>query len=205
MPKIADIRLRLAAGAVFAIWFWIVYIGCDYIAQGFEHRHSVSLGLDAALPFIPEFAVAYMGVNVMLLLPLVVIRDTARLLALAATLSAEVAIAGAIYLVFPVEAPITPGGHGSAILGTADMVNLTYNAFPSLHVALTVSIGIAMAREFRFAGRLVLLVAVAAIAASTVLTKQHFVADAISGLVLAVVAMAVIFPMARRKAASLPE
>lgn len=202
MRDIPHIRLRLVAGAAFAVWFWIVYFGCDYLARGFEHRYSVATGLDAALPFLPQFANAYMGVNLMLLLPLVIIRDTARVLALAAAMATEVAVAGIVYMVYPVEASMTPAGHGSAMLGMADAVNLTYNSFPSLHVALTVSSAIAMSRDLRPLPRALLWLAAAAIVASTILTRQHFVADAFAGLVLALLAMAFLFPPLARSAAS---
>lgn len=200
MPKIPDIRLRLAVGAAFAAWFWTVYLGCDAIAHGFTHRYDVATPLDAMLPFVPQLASAYMGVNVMLVAPLVVIRDTARLLALAAALTVEVAIAGLVFLVFPTEPSITPAGHGSAILEAADLVNLTYNGFPSLHVALTVSTGAAMMRDLPPFWRVVLAVAAAAIVVSTMLTRQHFVADVLAGLVLAAAVMATVYPMVRRMA-----
>ncbi|MCG6856927.1 MAG: phosphatase PAP2 family protein [Salaquimonas sp.] len=202
MVGIADIRLRLAVAAVFGIWFWIIFFGCDYAARSFEYRHSVATWLDAAIPFLPQFAIVYMGVNIMLFLPLFVIRDTARVLALAVTMAAEVAVAGVIYMVYPVEAAVTPQYSGSAMLGMADTVNLTYNCFPSLHVALTVSTVWAMSPDLRPLPRALMWIATAMIAISTVLTKQHFVADAISGLLLAAIAMAFLFQPLVRKAAS---
>jgi membrane-associated phospholipid phosphatase len=83
-------------------------------------------------------------------------------------------------------------------------VNLTYNGLPSLHVALSVSATVAMARELRPLHCWLLGAFAAAIVASTVLTRQHFLADVAAGLLLAAVSMMFAYPRLQgRFAASL--
>lgn len=185
--------LRLAAACAFGAWFWIVYFGCDWLAQGFTHRFSVHTPLDDLLPFVPSLGLAYLLINPLLALPIFALRDTAALLALCVTLSAEVAAAGIVFLVFPVEAIATPAHH-SAWLGLADAVNLTYNCFPSLHVALAVSVGLGVAPQYRGLAKAALWGVVLLVAASTVLTRQHFLADAAAGALLACLAMRFLYP-----------
>jgi hypothetical protein len=198
---VRDIGLRLLAAAAFAAWFWLVYFGCDYLASGFGHRFSVHMAIDDWLPFLPQLAPAYLAINPLLLLPLVAIRQTVDLLALCATMAIEVAIAALVFLVFPVEPAFAPAGHGSSWLNAADFVNLTYNGLPSLHVALAVSVGMATQREFRPPARAILWAAVLVIVASTLLTRQHFVADAAAGAALAGLSMAFIRPPLQRRIA----
>lgn len=186
--------LRLAAACAFGAWFWIVYFGCDWLAQGFTHRFSVHTPLDDLLPFAPALGLAYLLINPLLALPVFALRETAALLALCVTLAVEVALAGAVFLAFPVEPPAAPAGHGSFWLSAADAVNLTYNCFPSLHVALAVSVGLAMSPQCRRPTKTVLWSVVLLVAASTVLTGQHFLADAAAGALLACLAMRFLYP-----------
>ena len=201
LPLPRNLLLRLFAAFGFGVRFWIVYFGCDLLAQGFAYRFSVHTPLDDLLPFLPQFGFAYLLINPLLALPVFALRETAALLALCLTLAAEVAVAGIVFLVFPVEPPVAPAGHGSFWLGLADAVNLTYNSFPSLHVALAVSVGMAMHRESRGPAKALLWSLVLLVCTSTVLTRQHFLLDAVAGAALAVLAMRFLHPALRRRIA----
>ncbi|HEX4510784.1 MAG TPA: phosphatase PAP2 family protein [Burkholderiaceae bacterium] len=77
------------------------------------------------------------------------------------------------------------------------------NVFPSLHVAHTWALALIVHRENRRLGR-VLIVMSALLALSTLTTKQHFVADVVSGLLLAVAARLLVLRGIDRDEASSP-
>lgn len=80
--------------------------------------------------FIPAFGGAYLLINVLLLAPVVLVRERSWLAAFYATLALEVAVAGALFLLFPVEPLPVPATAAMSAIWLADIVNLTYNVFP---------------------------------------------------------------------------
>jgi len=71
-----------------------------------------------------------------------------------------------------------------AFMAWVQQVDPPGNVFPSLHVAHTSALALILHRENRRLGRVVIVMA-ALLALSTLTTKQHFVADVVSGLLLA--------------------
>jgi len=69
-------------------------------------------------------------------------------------------------------------------LRLADFLNLDYDLIPSLHVAMFVTTAGAYACQSGGLGRVVLRLWAAAVVASTVLTHQHHLIDAVAGLAL---------------------
>jgi len=195
MKPIDKFKLRIIAGTLFSIWFWAIYIGCDYLARGFDTRYDIRISADSHVPFVPAFSYIYMGVNLILVLPIIIIKNTQRYLSLAVTLAAEVALAGIVYLVFPVEPSISPQDPGNQIMRWADMVNLTYNGFPSLHVALSVTSGLALLTDLERFWKVLTACFVFAIFLSTLFTHQHFILESLSGLLLAGLGYFVLLPV----------
>lgn len=184
---VTDWPLRLRIAAACGAWFWLVYGVSDLVTgwrAGQEALPSVALPMDAHVPFIPEAAWVYLSVSPALLLP-VLLLDPRRLRVLARVFAGQVALAGLAYLVLPVAPTRTPEGDLPAAMRFADLVNLTYNSAPSLHVALSATCLLALwsrGAPLRNAG---LVVWALAIAVSTLLTHQHFVVDVIAGAALA--------------------
>lgn len=187
-------RVRLAALAAFGLWFWLVYGLCDVIAAHADHYHDVRIAMDGRLPFVPAFAFAYLLINPLLAAPAILLRDVAKAIALYATLAVEVAVAGLVFILFPVAPMNYPTAAAPAAMRLADAVNLTYNLFPSLHVALALSCGMALSGDLRGPPKLLLWLLVAAIVLSTLLTKQHYVADVAAGSALALATMRFCYP-----------
>jgi len=185
--------MRLAVFAAFGAWFWLIYLGCDYLAASFAHRYDVRTPLDNWPPFLPQTAIAYMLINPLLAAPAVILQDWPRIAGFYATLCAEVALAGVLFLAFPVMPPQAIASDDPA-MRVADFVNLTYNTFPSLHVTLATSCGMVLSPILPRGWKSALWIAILAIVASTLLTKQHYVADVVGGATLAAVSMRVLFP-----------
>lgn len=186
MPDNLFWRVRIAATV--AVWFALVYGGADWITAKRAATNplpSVAIPLDAAIPFWPAAAWVYLTITPLLLLPLVVMQDQLRIRALAAVLCGEIAIAGLIYLTFPVDQSRIPDVALPAAMRLADQINLTYNSLPSLHVALSLTAAGALLQTGRPVRNLGLAFWAFLIAGSTLVTHQHFIADLIAGVILA--------------------
>ena len=72
----------------------------------------------------------------------------------------------------------------SALLGAVQRIDPPGNVFPSLHVAHTTMLSILLLRDRPVLGRVALVMATL-LALSTLTTKQHFLADVVSGYLLA--------------------
>lgn len=88
-----------------------------------------------------------------------------------------------------------------AFMAWVQQVDPPGNVFPSLHVAHTSALALLIHAENRRLGRVVIVMA-ALLALSTLTTKQHFVADVISGLLLAVGARLLVLRGLERDATS---
>lgn len=186
MPKNWFWRARIAATV--SVWFAFVYGGADWITARHAATNalpSAAISMDAAIPFWPAAAWVYLTITPLLLLPLVVLQDHRRIRSLAAVLCGEIAIAGLIYLAFPVEQSRVPDVALPAALRLADLINLTYNSLPSLHVTLSLTAGGALLRRGRLLRNLGVVFWAIMIAASTLVTHQHFIADVVTGAILA--------------------
>jgi membrane-associated phospholipid phosphatase len=83
----------------------------------------------------------------------------------------------------PVLRPPYPGV-SAAFMAWVQRVDPPGNVFPSLHVAHTTMLAILLIRDRPLLGRVALVMATL-LALSTMTTKQHFIADVISGYILA--------------------
>lgn len=187
---------RVKIGLLVGLWFAVIYGGADYAMRDVVNLPSTQTRWDALVPFWPSFALVYLSVTPFLCLPLVVLPDRLSVWTLAVTLMAETVVAAAIFILFPVASPEMPLGPHPALLQVADAINLRLNNLPSLHVALTVTAGLAMWPHLRGLRGLVAGWAVL-ICLSTLLTRQHDLASFAAGLFLAAAGHWAIAPLFR--------
>ncbi|MHA6264890.1 phosphatase PAP2 family protein [Arenibacterium sp. CAU 1754] len=192
---------RMRVGAAVGLWFWVVYGGADWLTglrAGQGALASVEIAADAAIPFWPSAAWVYMTVTPAMILPLFVLGERSAVRALALVLAVEIALAGVVYLVWPVAPTRTPEGDLPTMIQIADLVNLTYNSVPSLHVALSMTCTMAMMAAGQWARNGALALWALGIAASTLVTHQHFIADVAAGAALAGVGALLFNRLSRR-------
>ena len=179
---------RLRTGAAVGLWFCFVYISSDWLT-GLRAEEkalpSLLISADGLIPFWPQSAWIYITITPAMFLLVLAVRERSELKALAWTVAAEIAVAGLVYLVLPVAASRTPETNLPVMMRFADNLNLTYNSFPSLHVALSVTTALAMFSPAHGKRNLILALWAAAVCASSLLTHQHTIADVAGGLVLA--------------------
>lgn len=178
-----------------SVWFAAVYGGADWLTARRTLRLHVDLPGETRLPFVPDWIVIYMSIYLLFGLAPFVLRTRREFRAFIATLAFTTFVGGACFLALPVELSFAPEGglgRGPALFRFADELNLTYNLFPSLHVAFSTVCVAAFAPSASRLGKVLLWIWALGIAVSTVLTRQHHVADALGGFALAAVAMRVV-------------
>jgi membrane-associated phospholipid phosphatase len=155
-------------------------------------RYEPELALDRALPLIPSWALIYGALYLFLiLLPIFVVREEEHI---RRTVNAYLLIwitAYIVFILYPTAAPRpdTFIGEGFAVWGLRALYSSDppYNCFPSLHVAHSFVSALTAWRLHRHLG-IIANICAALVALSTLLTKQHYIVDAIAGVLLAYVA-----------------
>ena len=174
----------LLVGFVFAA----CYGGAAWWTSRYASLPAWDFAFEHSLPFVPSLSLIYLTIGPVLLLAPFLLRSRERIALFAVALCMETAIATMLFLLFPqstafVRPPVT--GWARVPFTIADTLNLSYNEFPSLHVAFAVSAAIAYRR---FAWKLW----AGGVAVSTLLIREHHLADIVGGIVLAIAVMRIV-------------
>jgi membrane-associated phospholipid phosphatase len=169
--------------------------------------HVPALVLDRLLPLAPTWALVYGALYAFLIvLPVFVVQPEELIRRTVWAYLTVWTVAYLCFLVYPTVAPRPDRvmGNGFAVWGLKFLYGADppYNCFPSLHVAHSFVSGLACYRVHRTLG-FVAISCAALVAISTLFTKQHYVADLIAGILLALAAYGVFLRGFSR--ASIPE
>ncbi len=151
-----------------------------------EDTHQLALSIDDKIPLIPEFSLIYLGLFPVFFMPFLLIKDDEYFKIFTSAYLMVMIIAYTVFALFPVsiERPVV-----EVVDFSTWVLNLIYacdrpvNLFPSTHVAMTMMAALTIWEINRLYG-LVALIYAAAIAASTLFTKQHYFADVVIAVVL---------------------
>ncbi len=155
-----------------------------------EQVYTPELALDALFPVVPAWSFVYGSFYLFLIvLPVVVIQQEELIRRTVWSYLAVWTVAYTCFLLYPTFAP-RPGevtGSGFAAWGLRFLYDSDppYNCFPSLHVAHSFVGALACHRVNRRLG-VVAVTFASLVALSTLFIKQHWVADAVAGVFLAV-------------------
>lgn len=157
--------------------------------------HVPELPLDHLVPLRPDWALIYGALYLFLIvLPVLAVRQEEHI---RRTVSAYLMVWIAAYvcfLVYPTKAPRPPevigGGFGIWGLRFLYSADPPYNCFPSLHVAHSFVSALTCYRLHRGLG-VATAIAASFVGVATLYTKQHYVLDVVTGVLLAGVAYAV--------------
>lgn len=157
--------------------------------------HAPALGLDRILPLAPTWALIYGALYAFLILLPVFVVQRAELIRRTVWAYLMVwTLAFTCFLVYPTVAPrpATVSGDGFAVWGLRFLYEADppYNCFPSLHVAHSFVSALASYRVHRTLGSAAIACA-SLVALSTLFTRQHYVADLVAGILLALAAYAI--------------
>jgi hypothetical protein len=178
--------------ALFAAVFAICFGGASWITSHSASLPAWDLPFEQSIPFVPSASLVYLTITPALLFSLYYFRTREAMAPFAIALCTEVAIATVCFLLFPQTVAWTrPAvtGWPRIPFNLADAMNLSYNQFPSLHVAFAVSIAWAYPRHRAF-WRLWS----AGVAVSTWLMWEHHLVDIVGGVALAAVVMPLLYP-----------
>jgi membrane-associated phospholipid phosphatase len=146
--------------------------------------------LDDAIPFIPATSWFYLPVYAGIFVIAIVGFETREhfnraLVAFGLILLAGLAGHRLVAAEYPRPAMLPPFvGPSQAFMAWVQTIDPPCNVFPSLHVAHTSSLALILHHENPTLGRIVIVLAIL-LAVSTLTTKQHFIADVVSGYALA--------------------
>lgn len=182
-------------------WFLLVYGGLDALTARRSFRVPVHFTAELHVPLVPAMTVFYMSLYLLFLMAPFVLRTRREFRAVIWTLAVVIACAGVGFLAFPAQLAFAPPqeaelGSWAGLFHLADRLNLTYNLLPSLHVAMGVVCVAVFSPHAPKGIRIALWSWAVLIAASTVLTHQHHVLDAVTGWLLAAVCVKTVFDRA---------
>lgn len=167
--------------------FLPVYGGSNWLAEWRGGVTSLYWSWELGLPFVPGLIVVYHSINLLFLTPLFWLPGP-RMPRLAQRMLAALLISSVVFLIFPVELGFPrhqDAGPLQPVYDALYAVDRPYNLFPSLHIALSTLVTMAVGGEHPGRGRGLMLAWLIAICISVVLVHQHHVIDVIGGLALA--------------------
>jgi membrane-associated phospholipid phosphatase len=191
-------------GLVLSLLLIPAILGTNLIYESLNHgpnRIFLETSLDRALPVVPIFAIPYISlipyIGVSLLAFLFVRARVYRSAAITMIIVWFISYACYFFLQsYIARPPITGTDPFSALVRSIYAGDRPYNDFPSLHTSLSTIIAIHWWRIDRRIG-IAAAIWTALIVMSTVLIKQHYLADVVGGLVLAGVISWLVMRMTR--------
>lgn len=148
----------------------------------------LSDAIEAQIPLAPAWSLVYIGVHPFSVTPCLGIRSARLLRRHVVGQAAIVAISSAAWAAFPVafrriEMPADPPDFGAWVLASIYGRDPIVNCLPSTHCAMAIYTASALSRVDARLGAWAFTTA-AAIGASTLFTKEHYVVDVIAGFLL---------------------
>ncbi len=187
-------RHRIPGWLVKFIWLVVLsLLAFDYFALNSyrEPIHSLETTVDDRIPLLPVFVFPYLSLYALLALSLWrFLKSETRIFSIAAlAISLDLVLSYLVFLFYQtqVERPvIVETDVSSDILRAVYSFDKPFNAFPSLHTSLSM---LSVLLWSKVGSRIQPIIAVWAvlIIASTVLTKQHYIADIGAGIAASLV------------------
>jgi membrane-associated phospholipid phosphatase len=183
-PDRNRVAVFIGYGSLLCVLWVIIYGGASWFTGLHDYRIRLGWNEDSYIPFLPEMAVIYLSLFPMIWLSLFILPTTADIKQFARTLVWLFVISGIGFLILPGQtfaSAKSVEGHVQPVFEFADWINLEHNYLPSLHVGMAVVCAYAYGRQLsrRVAG--FIWVWAAAVAFSTLLTHQHYLADVVAG------------------------
>lgn len=190
--KSKNSRIEAAVMLIFAfVWNQIVYTGTKLIA-GSWHHYDMTTEFDKKIPFLPWTVFIYFGCYIFWVINYYLStkqnKENRDRYFCADALAKTVCLI--IFLILPttnIRPEITQSGILGFLMKFLYRVDTPDNLFPSIHclVSWLCWIGVRKRKDINIIYRYFSLAAAVAVCISTITTRQHVIADVISGVLLA--------------------
>jgi len=189
-----ELATRVKLALFFCVFFYLLYGSGAWLADSVPWRYSIGFDWERHVPFWPNSAWIYLSISPFMLLPVFVIRQPEDFRLAIRILCVQVVVASVLFVLLPVTLlyPLR-ASHGDLplIFTVADVVNLTNNEFPSLHVCFAVTIAGFLMPYASTATRLIIGSWAIAIIVSTMTIHEHHALAIVAGVALAIAGLRV--------------
>ncbi len=180
-------RAYLLAAASFLV-FTLLYGITSKIGDRLYPKGHLYFEWECQIPLVPAAAIAYLSVSLMIIPILRRFPTFKQLWPVAVTLAAQQSVAAVIFLTFPLEGGYPAAVHVEGVAGAiwefSNVMALSHNYFPSLHVALSTTAALVIWRT-QTGVPWAMLSWASMVSLSTLFVHQHHIADIFGGVVLA--------------------
>jgi membrane-associated phospholipid phosphatase len=194
-------KTAIATAMTQAALFVLIYNACLMITVGRQDLARLYAPWELQIPLVPAMVIPYLSIYLLFFVAFFLCRDAVELRTLSQRLSVSQLVAGACYLLFPLECgfqrPAIDGMCG-VMFRLIDATDRPYNLAPSLHVTTAIIVGSVFVSRTRGAVRILVATWFVLIAASTLFTWQHHLVDVVGGAMLGLACLRVV---ARKPAA----
>jgi membrane-associated phospholipid phosphatase len=177
------------AGLALPVLFALVYGGCAWLTSRRADVSSFTFACEKHLPVVRWMLIPYLSLDGLFLAAVFLCRDAAELRVLVRRVVMAILVAGAGFLVWPmrVESPrLTTSGPWEWAYRVMWRIDPSYNAFPSLHVAIAVVLWISFASRVGRGLQVIVHAIFTLVVLSTLLTHQHQMIDVAGGAALGI-------------------
>jgi membrane-associated phospholipid phosphatase len=188
-PDQETLRAYVLYGAAVSILFFAGYGGSNWLTQ-WTMPLRLYLPAELSIPLVPAMILPYFSINLLFVLPPFRL-EAVQMRLLGRQMIAATVVATACFLYAPTVLGFPPPNVATSfapLYDLLDRVQYPYNCLPSLHVAYSSLIVVALAERGSGRLRAALALWLVLIIASTVFAHQHHLIDIVGGVVLSVVA-----------------
>ncbi len=172
---------------LFLLVFLPVYAGAGYFNSRFPERaRIISLSWEAGVPLVPVMVWPYLSLYFVYAIPLLTLRPR-EINRLTIQSIVAVLVSGAIFLIFPTRAGFqkVPADMTSDALRAVAAIDTPFNLIPSLHVVCAALILFSCASASSRGARVLMMIWLVLLAASTFFVHQHHLIDIVTAVALA--------------------
>lgn len=168
--------------------FGVLFYGTNFVS-GFRFVYSTRLNLEAEMPYFPAMYVLYFSALIFPLAVLLFAKKQEDIKTWAQDCALVITVSAIIYLIFPTsQIDIPDSATGPYLMNVLDGLTGEFNLFPSLHVAFTATVLMAVFRmNSNCKVNAILSVWFVALCFSTLLVHKHYVLDIVGGIMIALV------------------
>lgn len=175
---------RLLIGIAGSAAFYLVYGGADYIVRNHPVVAPIIIPNEPAWPFVEDLSLVYLSTLIALSALPFVLETWSELRYAALLLGGQLIGAAPFFVLLPFASIPGHDSQVSNVYELLDLLNLSSNYFPSLHVSFSFSCAYLLGARKTAAVRLFFWVWAALVSIATLLLHQHYLIDVVGGIAL---------------------